>query len=289
MSFLSDRVRVRVMRRPGIASIALGIAIAGTVGGCASSPFEKFGQRQSNQAVAPVTEYDFGYSDLTGGHYAITQMADGEEIRVSVADHSSMQGQTDSLDSYFVRKAQANNLSARSLSEAQIGMTQVQAKLASARAAELDRDAVAQTKRARLASNRAQSKANENSSLMAIEELKQHQQARKAELVARLGARERQMKATIEKNAMLRTRWPRKRGRFSRTPSVARSSNSPKPELRSSSFAWSPRRRRWKAAPSLISFTRMSTPRANEAVRWSLSYDRKRDRSPKKRPPKFRT
>ena len=202
MSRLSDRVRVRVMRRPGIASIALGIAIAGTVGGCASSPFEKFGQRQSNQAVAPVTEYDFGYSDLTGGHYAITQMADGEEIRVSVADHSSMQGQTDSLDSYFVRKAQANNLSARSLSEAQIGMTQVQAKLASARAAELDRDAVAQTKRARLASNRAGAKADENSSLMAIEELKQHQQARKAELVARLGARERQMKASIEKNAM---------------------------------------------------------------------------------------
>ncbi len=205
MSFSLDRVGARGLQRPGIAGVALGVALVSVVGGCASNPFAKlFSNRQHppNQTVEPVAEYDYGYSDLTGGEYAIVQAADGEETYVSVADHSSMQGQTDSMDSYFLRKAKANNLPAPSLSEAQIGMTQVQTKLASARAAELDRNAMTQAQWAQLASKRAEAKANQDSSMAAIKEIKEHQQARKVELVARLASRERHMKATIEKNAM---------------------------------------------------------------------------------------
>lgn len=206
MSCLSDHVGVRAMRRPGIAAGALGMALVGSVAGCASGPIKKLfssRQHQSNPAeVESVPGYDYGYSDLTDGRYEMTQTVDGEVIRVSVADHSSMQGQTDSMDSYFLQKAEANNLPVPARSEAQIGMTEVQAQLASARGAELDRDATAQARRAQLASQRAEAKAAQDTSMAVIEELKGHQRARKAELVAQLGARERLMNTTIEKNAM---------------------------------------------------------------------------------------
>lgn len=208
MSCLLDRVGIRTMCHPHIAGVALGVALIGTVVGCASSPNnEVFSstQYQSSQAVGPVTEYDYEYSGLTDGQYVTTQAAGGEAIRVSVADHSSMQGQTDAMDSYFSNNAEANNLAAQFLSEAQIGMTQIQATLADARAAEIDRDAMTRAQRAQLDTSRAEAKSEQDSSMAAIEEIKEHQEARKAELVAQLASRERQMKATVDKNAMFAT------------------------------------------------------------------------------------
>lgn len=142
--------------------------------GCASDP----SSRKSSSGF--VDQYEPGSVDQTRTY-----------------DHSS------SLQEYFTQEADANSLAPEFVSEARIGMTEVETRLAGARAAELERDATVNRRSAQLENERTVTAAREESGFAGVDELKKRQQARQTELVAQLASRERRAQATVEKNARL--------------------------------------------------------------------------------------
>lgn len=123
--------------------------------------------------------------------------------RTAAANYSKIYAQTASTQRYFTKKAKKNNLPEKYLSEARIGMTEVDTQLAYARASELKRDATVRKENAWIRNRRVNAAAEEETGLAELNRLKKEQKARQADLVAQLSARERQAKVTVEKNTRM--------------------------------------------------------------------------------------
>ena len=121
--------------------------------------------------------------------------------RTVAVNHTKTYSQTASRQRYFTEKAKKNNLPEKYLSEARIGMTEVDKRLAKARADEITRDAVVRKETARISNKRVDAEAKEETELAELDELKKTQAAQQSTLVAQLAARERQAKAAADKNA----------------------------------------------------------------------------------------
>jgi hypothetical protein len=107
------------------------------------------------------------------------------------------------MQRHFTAKAKKNKLPDKYLSEARVGMTEVDTQLAKARASELKRDAIVKKENARITNRRVNAAAEEEAELAELDRLKKEQKSRQADLVAELSARERQAKATVQKNTRM--------------------------------------------------------------------------------------
>ncbi|MHC4696865.1 MAG: hypothetical protein ACYTFA_08995 [Planctomycetota bacterium] len=123
--------------------------------------------------------------------------------RTATANHSKTYAQTASMQRHFTAKAKKNKLPDKYLSEARVGMTEVDTQLAKARASELKRDAIVKKENARITNRRVNAAAEEEAELAELDRLKKEQKSRQADLVAELSARERQAKATVQKNTRM--------------------------------------------------------------------------------------
>jgi len=123
--------------------------------------------------------------------------------RTATANHSKTYAQTASMQRHFTEKAKKNELPDKYLSEARVGMTEVDTQLANARASELKRDATVRKENARITNRRINVAAKEETELAELDRLKKEQKGRQTDLVAELSARERQAKATVQKNSRM--------------------------------------------------------------------------------------
>jgi hypothetical protein len=187
--------------------------------GCANNPVSRwFANRQNERHDQSSYTHDQG--DTSGKSYTFTNSsANGDHAlpysydkgngfdQPTTVNVSRTYGQTSSVQDYFTRKAEKNDLPQKYISEARIGMTEVDVVLNSVRATELDRDATFRRRSAQLWNKRTNATANEEISLAEIHEARRQQQAKRMELAAQLAARERQLETLDEKNARFAEAW----------------------------------------------------------------------------------
>ena len=180
-------------RRRGLPRTALVAMSLVVLAGCASNPISRwFSERQErrndknkNSSIEHGNTYD--------------QSTD--------VDLSKTYGQTDSTQNHFTDKSGKNDLPQKYLSEARIGMTDVDVMLSGARGTELKRDATYRRRNAQLRNKRTESAALEETKLAQIQEFRQQQEARRMELAGHLSSRERQTEALNDKNERFAEAW----------------------------------------------------------------------------------
>jgi hypothetical protein len=148
-------------------------------------------------------------SSFADGDYTLPYSYDrGNEFdQPSKVDLSRTYGQTGSVQDYFTHKAEKNDLPQKYISEARIGMTEVDVTLNGARATELDRDATFTRRSAQLSNKRTNAAVSEEISLAEIHEARRRQEAKRMELSGQLSARERQVDTLDEKNVRFVEAW----------------------------------------------------------------------------------
>jgi hypothetical protein len=113
--------------------------------------------------------------------------------------------QTSDTLRYMHDNAQRYQLPEKYLSEARVGLSDIEQKLDTARAAEIERDAVSQQRTAYIQSKRQKAVADEDIALAEAKKLKTEYSARNMNVAADLAARERNIKAEFDANLTVRT------------------------------------------------------------------------------------
>lgn len=210
-------------KRRGSARTALVAMSLTLLIGCANNPISRWissgqGERHSESGSIEQSDtydqsntYDPGYT--SGKSYTnaqpYTRDQDSGYDQTSAVDLSRTYGQTDSVRDYFTDKAGKNDLPQKYLSEARIGMTEVDVTLGGAWATELERDATYRRRSAQLWNRRTEAAAREETSLAQIQELRRQQESKRMELTAELSSRERQIETAAEKNKRFAEAWAR--------------------------------------------------------------------------------
>ena len=173
--------------------------------GCASKPSTAWSTDSQHKRTPRTNRPSTGWS--TDSQHKQTPGTNSQYRQtfkqIPSVDQTRTYGQTASAQEYFTEKAKNNKLPEKYLSEARIGMTEVDTKLAEARATEIERNATVRKESARIKNKRVNAAAQEETELAELDRLKKEQEAMQAELVAQLTAHERQAKATVAKNARM--------------------------------------------------------------------------------------
>ncbi len=112
--------------------------------------------------------------------------------------------QTRHTQNYITQQARQRELPETYLSNVRIGMAEVEAKLDSARATELERDAILQERTADLNAEREETATRQQIALAEIEKLKKERKAKRDQLAAVLAAHKRSAHAEAEKKIRFR-------------------------------------------------------------------------------------
>lgn len=104
---------------------------------------------------------------------------------------------------HFDQEAQQYQLPDQYLSEARIGLAQIESDLAAARAFEVSHEATLQEGLARISAKRSEAQAREQATLAEAEKLREQYSAKQEELWAGIASRERTLFSTAEKNEAL--------------------------------------------------------------------------------------
>ncbi|UCE60081.1 MAG: hypothetical protein JSU63_21885 [Phycisphaerales bacterium] len=206
----------RRRRLPQTAFIAVGLTL---LMGCANNPISRWFSNRQNERH-DQSSYTYDQSDSSGESYTLANSSVDPDHTLpyshdkgngfdqpTAVNLSRTYGQTSSIQDYFTHKAEKNHLPQKYISEARIGMTDVDVILNGARATELDRDATFRRRSAQLSNKRTNAAANEEVSLAEIHEARRQQEAKRMELTGQLSARARQLEALDEKNARLADAW----------------------------------------------------------------------------------
>ncbi len=102
---------------------------------------------------------------------------------------------------YVVDEANRNQLPDEYLAEARIGLSEIEAALAAARASEIEKDATLREGLAHVSAQRRNAEARERAMLAQAEKLQEQYSAKQNELWTNISSRERSLNSTSEKNA----------------------------------------------------------------------------------------
>ena len=169
------------MRRR-ISGVMLAMVAIVSVSGCASTKKSFTGYPDHSSSTTSSTEFSYQSDPY---------------------DDDATYGQTYNLQDYFTEAAVTNDLPEDVVSDARIGMAEVEISFTEARANEIDRDARVRERTAQIANDRTRAASDEEITLAEVDELQTHQDAQQVQIAAQLIARERQVTANIQRNVQL--------------------------------------------------------------------------------------
>lgn len=105
--------------------------------------------------------------------------------------------------SYFDQEAQQHRLPEQYLSEARIGLAEIESSLAAAKAFDVAQDATLREGLARVSASRSEAQAREAAALAEADKLREQYSAKQEELWAGIASRERKLSSTSEKNTAM--------------------------------------------------------------------------------------
>ena len=129
----------------------------------------------------------------------------------SQTDLSKTHPETQETLTYIKQEARQHRVPQQYLSEARVGMSDVESKRDAARAAELERDAWYHEHVAAVTARRQDAVSNEQSALAEAEKIRREFDSQHSELAAKVAARERQTKAEVEASTAFRTSLSKER------------------------------------------------------------------------------
>lgn len=112
--------------------------------------------------------------------------------------------QTQETQDYIAQQARKYGLPKQHVSEARVGMSEVESQLDNARAAEVENEVIRRERIALVAANRKDAESREQITLAEIDRLKKEGVAKQEQIQAKLQARERTAQSQAEKNGRLR-------------------------------------------------------------------------------------